>query len=89
MAAIACGLALALTGCTPPPYRCVADTQCIVMGVAGRCVQAGVGGDGFCAFPDGRCPGSGLRWDNDNASPGEIKNQCVPPGLVNADGGTD
>lgn len=85
---IALGAALAAisilaSACSPGPYACIDDSSCVVSGVQGRCVPAGA--QAYCAFPDGKCTGSNLRWDESSAR--EVADQCVPPGYT--DGGTD
>ncbi len=69
--------------CQAGPYACADDSACVVSGVQGRCVSAGV--KAYCAFPDGKCAGSNLRWDESSAR--EVADQCVPPAY--SDGGVD
>ena len=68
--------------CTPGPYVCIDDSSCVAQGVQGRCVSTGPAS--YCAFADGKCEGSNLRWDESSAH--EVADQCVPPDYV--DGGT-
>jgi hypothetical protein len=75
-------LALAFVACTPGPYSCHDNSNCVVQGVQGTCVPTGAAA--YCAFPDGKCVGSNLRWDESSAA--EVANQCVPAAY--SDGGT-
>ena len=81
--AVLATLSLLASACTPGPYACLDDSSCVVSGVQGRCVSAGA--QSYCAFPDGKCAGSNLRWDE--ASAREVADQCVPPNYT--DGGVD
>ncbi len=81
LAAIAIS-AFASVACSPGPYACHDDSNCVVQGVQGVCVPTGAAA--YCAFPDGKCSGSNLRWDESSAS--EVADQCVPPAYH--DGGT-
>ena len=73
---------VAVTACSPGPYACHDDSSCVVQGVQGTCVPTGAAA--YCAFPDGKCVGSNLRWDTSSAA--EVADQCVPPPL--GDGGS-
>jgi hypothetical protein len=70
-------------GCTPGPYSCRDSSSCVVQGVQGQCVSTGLAA--YCAFPDGKCEGSNLRWDESSAA--EVADQCVPPAY--SDGGVE
>ncbi len=84
----AVGLALvaaALAACSPGPYSCRDNSSCVVQGVQGACVPTGAAA--YCAFPDGKCLGSNLRWDESSAA--EVANQCVPPAYGDGGATTD
>jgi hypothetical protein len=68
-------IVLLLGGCEVV-YPCTSSKQCVNLGVQGVCLPAGAG-QSYCAFPDGKCPGTGLHWDT--SAPTEIEGFCVAP----------
>jgi hypothetical protein len=60
-------VATAAAGCKLDAYSCTSDGQCVIQGVAGRCVQASLTAR-YCAFYDPSCK-SRLRFDDSAASP--------------------
>lgn len=61
-----------LTGCVPiGTFPCERDSQCVLDGREGVCMDPG-----YCALPDDGCQ-SGYRW-HDRSTPPELAGQCAP-----------
>ncbi|HUJ61039.1 MAG TPA: hypothetical protein VLX92_21195 [Kofleriaceae bacterium] len=68
---------LALLGCSASPYKCESNAQCIDgSGASGICEL-----DGYCSFPDSKCP-SGERYDQSAGGPAGTCVAQSPQGCV-------
>jgi hypothetical protein len=73
-------------GCTDnTSISCATNDDCLQGSIPGTCVPSPVSGRHWCGFPDGTCPGSGLRWGVKSGD--DLASECVPGS--GPDGGPD
>jgi hypothetical protein len=73
-------------GCTESTtISCTTSDECLQASIRGTCVPSPVSESHWCGFPDGTCPGSGLRWGVKTGD--DLAGECVA--ASEADGGPD
>jgi hypothetical protein len=69
-------LAMAAAACTESnTISCTTSDECLQASIRGTCVPSPVSETHWCGFPDGTCPGSGLRWGVKSGD--DLASECV------------